>query len=49
MFESLSDRIKEDEQRAVNNTERYIRWGAVILISLLLFGGLYVGVRFLEG
>jgi hypothetical protein len=49
MFESLSDRIKEDEQGTVNNAERYIRWGAVILISLLLFGGLYVGVRFLEG
>ena len=49
MFDSLADRIKQDDQQSVNKTERYLRWGAVLLISLLLFGGLYVGVRFLEG
>jgi hypothetical protein len=49
MFESLSDRIREDDHQAINNTERYIRWAAVIIISILLFGGLYVGVKFLEG
>jgi hypothetical protein len=49
MFESLSDRIREDEHQSVKNTERYIRWALVILISVLLFGGLYLGVRFLEG
>jgi hypothetical protein len=44
MFDSLSDRIRVDED--VNNTERYIRRLAVAVISVALFGGLYLGVRF---
>jgi hypothetical protein len=48
MFDSLADRIKADERAAVNNTERYLRWAAVIIISVVLFGGLYAGVRLLE-
>ena len=48
MFDSLADRIKEDEHQAVNNTERLIRWAAVIVISIVLFGGLYMGVRLME-
>jgi hypothetical protein len=46
MFDSLSDRIKADE--GINNTERAIRWAVVAVLSLLLFGGLYFGVRLLE-
>jgi len=48
MFDSLADRIREDDRQAVNNTERYIRWAAVLIISVVLFIGLYVGVRLLE-
>jgi hypothetical protein len=48
MFDSLADRIKADEHQQVNNTERVIRWLAVIVLSVLLFGGLYFGVRMLE-
>ena len=48
MFDSLADRIRADEHQQVTNTERYIRWAAVIVISVLLFGGLYMGVRLLE-
>jgi hypothetical protein len=48
MFDSLADRIREDDHREVTNTERYIRWAAVIVISIVLFGGLYMGVRLLE-
>jgi hypothetical protein len=49
MFDSLADRMKEDEQQSVRPAERYLKWGAVIVISLVLFGGLYLGVRLLEG
>jgi hypothetical protein len=49
MFDSLADRIKEDEHASVNNTERLIRWIVVALVTILLFGGLYYGVRMLEG
>ena len=46
MFDSLADRIREDEQ--VTASQRYIKWAAVLVISVVLFGGLYFGVRFLE-
>jgi hypothetical protein len=48
MFDSLADRIRQDDREVMNNTERYIRWAVVLLISVVLFGGLYLGVRFLE-
>jgi hypothetical protein len=49
MFDSLADRIREDEHKTVNNTERLVRWLVVAVVTLLLFGGLYYGVRMLEG
>ncbi len=48
MFDTLSDRIKRDEQLEVNKLERFLRWGLVALISLTLFGGLYLVVQKLE-
>ena len=49
MFDSLADRIKQDEHSSVNNTERMVRWIVVAIVTILLFGGLYYGVRMLEG
>ena len=46
MFDSLADRIREDEQESA--AQRYIKWAAVLVIAVVLFGGLYFGVRFLE-
>jgi hypothetical protein len=46
MFDSLADRIREDEQMTAS--QRYIRWAAVLVISVVLFGGLYFGVRFMQ-
>jgi hypothetical protein len=46
MFDSLADRIREDER--IPATQRYLKWAAVLLIAIVLFGGLYYGVRFLE-
>ena len=46
MFDSLADRIREDEQ--LTASQRYIRWVAVLVISVVLFGGLYFGVRFMQ-
>jgi hypothetical protein len=48
MFDSLSDRIREDEQVGRNKLDRLIRWGLVAIISLSLFGGLYLVVQKLE-
>ena len=46
MFDSLADRIREDEQ--VTAGQRYLRWAAILVISVVLFGGLYFGVQFLN-
>jgi len=47
MFESLADRMKQDQKQEVNATERTIRLIAVLVISVLVFGGLYFVVRLL--
>jgi hypothetical protein len=44
MFDTLADRIREDEQ--ITTGQRYIRWAAVLVISILVFGGLFFGVHF---
>jgi hypothetical protein len=48
MFDSLSDRIREDEHKEENTTRRVIRIVATLVATVLLFGGLYMGVRMLE-
>ena len=48
MFDSLADRIREDEHKEVNTTERVIKYVAVLVISVLVFGGLYYGVRMVQ-
>ena len=49
MFDSLDENFKRDDQATSNPRERWLRYAAVLLVSLLAFGGLYVGNRFLEG
>jgi hypothetical protein len=46
MFDSLADRIREDEQ--IPATQRYMKWAAILVVSVALFGGLYLGVQFLN-
>jgi hypothetical protein len=48
MFDSLDEQMKMDEQREVSQKERIVRWAVVAISSVLLFGGIYYGVRFLE-
>ena len=48
MFDSLTDRIKQDEAAPANARERLIRWGVVFLVVVVLFGGLYMWVQHLE-
>jgi hypothetical protein len=47
MFDSLADRMKQDERREVNTAERTIRMIAVVVISVTLFGGMYFVFRWL--
>jgi Ni,Fe-hydrogenase I cytochrome b subunit len=49
MFDSLADRIRQDEFEGTTRSQRVIKIVTVIAIAFLLFGGLYLGVQFLEG
>lgn len=48
MFETLDDRMKQDEQATTTSKERMLKWVLVGIVSIILFGGLYMGVRLLE-
>lgn len=48
MFETLDDRMKHDEQETTSSKERMLKWLLVGVVSVILFGGLYFGVRMLE-
>jgi len=49
MFDTLADRIKQDDGPAVKTSdERLVRFAVVVLVSVLLFGGLYMVVQHLE-
>jgi hypothetical protein len=47
VFDSLSDRMKQDEVRE-NKLQLLLRWGLVTILSVMLFGGLYLVVQKLE-
>jgi hypothetical protein len=49
MFESLDEQIKVDEHKSVSNRERMIRWALIVLVSVIVFGGLYLGVHMMQG
>ena len=48
MFDTLADRIKQDDGPAVKTSERLARFAVVVLVAVLLFGGLYMVVQHLE-
>ena len=48
MFDSLVDRNRQDEGPPAKTSERLVRWAVVVLVSGLLFGGLYMVVQHLE-
>ncbi len=47
MFDTLADRIKQDDGPPTKIGERLVRLAMVVLVSGLLFGGLYLVVQHL--
>jgi hypothetical protein len=48
MFDSLDEQIKADDRKSSSPRERMMLWVAVAVVTVLVFGGLYYGVRVLE-
>lgn len=48
MFESLDERIKHDIEMETTRKERILRWVAVAVITVIVVGGLHLGIRMLE-
>ena len=47
MFNSLDEEIQRDDQATSAPHERWLRYAVVLLVSIVLFGGLYAGIRLL--
>jgi len=45
MFDSLADQMKHDEQEQTTSREKLIRYSVIAVLSVLLFVGLYMGIR----
>jgi hypothetical protein len=48
VFESLDEQIKHDMKESTSPRERIFLWISVAVVSVLVFGGLYIGVRALD-
>jgi hypothetical protein len=48
MFNSLDEEMKRDDQATSTPRERWLRYAGVLLVSAVLFAGLYTCIRFLE-
>ena len=47
MFDTLADRMRQDQEE-LHGKERVVRYLTVLVVSVLLFGGLYFAVQMLE-
>lgn len=48
MFEDLEEKIKHDNDETMTRSERRLRTIVVVVLSVVLFGGLYAALRFME-
>ncbi|HNY39611.1 MAG TPA: hypothetical protein PKJ41_04420 [Bryobacteraceae bacterium] len=40
--------MKHDEQEVTSSKERWLKWAVVAVIAVIVFGGLYMGIRLME-
>jgi hypothetical protein len=45
MFDSLDKQMAADEKRTMTRSERIWLWTSIVLISALVFGGLYMALQ----
>jgi hypothetical protein len=45
MFDSLSEKMKQNEARSATTSERAVKWAVITVASVLVFGGLYFAIQ----
>ena len=45
MFDSLEDKIKQDDSVEISRNERIVKGVVIAALSVLLFGGLYFAIK----
>ena len=48
MFDSLDEKIKHDDAAETSRGERLLKGAVIAVLSIVLFGGLYLAVRLIE-
>ena len=48
MFDSLEEQIKKDDRAEISPAERVMHWVAIAVVSVLVFGGLIMGIKLLD-
>ena len=48
VFNTLDDEIKRDDQATSTPRDRRLFYAVVLLVSVILFSGLYAGIKYLE-
>jgi len=48
MFDTLADRIREDQRKEVSPRERVFQYLLMVVLALAVFGGLYWAIHALE-
>jgi len=48
MFDSLDEQMKKDMNKETTPRQRMLMWVVIVLASIVIFGGLYFGVRLIS-
>jgi hypothetical protein len=48
MFDSLDEQMKKDINKESTPQQRMLMWVVIVVASILVFGGLYFGVRLIS-
>ena len=49
MFDSLDDKMKLDDAVESTRKERYVKYSAIAVMSMIVFTALYLGLMMMEG
>lgn len=48
MFDSLDERIRQDDASETTPRERMFKWIAIAVLSVVVFGGIYFAIQMFE-